>query len=552
MAIPPPSDKEFEIFQRLGSIEDLASFLGTTQDRLFYHLYSKSRPRYKSFTLSKASGGQRTIASPPKIICAFQRKLLQCLTPMVRLKDPVHGFVRFRSVVTNARPHINKKLILNIDIKDFFNSIHFGRVRGVFLKPPFSFPLNVATVLAEICCLNGFLPQGAPTSPILTNFICRRLDRNLERLARKHHCRYTRYADDITFSTNQKEFEAPIMATPPTLEMSTPTLGFELAQIFQHQDFQINEKKLHFRTMHQRQEVTGLIVNKKVNVPRKFIRNLRAMIHDCEKNYMVANSRFRDLFDRKERRASSPSLAEHIRGKLDYLRMVRGDDDLLYSKLALRAQRALRFFKYGIPIWGKASDNVQLLEAIIWVVIGRDHEGHILKTGTAFSLEGIGLVSCGHLFKNHNGDDLKVHKWEVIRASEPGKTFQISEIRHHSHIDLSILYGNQSQMASLKRAECKVKTGDPLTVIGFPEWHTIADKIFRDPGLASQIKIISGLEYIITNRNIRDGNSGGPILDKNGLVIGVVVYGSMGLIAPNSGIDIRHIDEVLSEPKKRL
>lgn len=276
------------------------------------------------------------------------------------------------------------------------------------------------------------------------------------------------------------------------------------------------------------------------------------MIHDCEKNYSLANARFQDKFDKKQRRGSSPHLKEHIRGKLDYLRMVRGDDDLLYSKLALRAHRVLKFFKYGVPIWGNATKNIQVLEASIWVVIGKDREGNILNTGTAFSLEGVGLVSCGHVFKNPNSAGLTVHNWEVLRASDPCKPFQVSEITRHSHIDLAILYTTAPHIASLKRADRQVKTGEPLTVIGFPGWHTIADKIFRDNGLTSQTKTISGLEYIMTNRTIREGNSGGPILDENGLVIGVVVYGSEGVLAPNSGIDIRHIDEVRVEPKQKL
>src|SRR5262245_55763241 len=128
MAIAPPSAAELSGFRTLRTVEDIAKFLGTTDLRLSHHLYSRSRPRYRRFNLPKASGGLRQIASPPRIISAFQRKLLTCMTAMVLPKEPAHGFTKDRSVLTNAKPHLGAAAVLNIDLENFFPSLHFGRV----------------------------------------------------------------------------------------------------------------------------------------------------------------------------------------------------------------------------------------------------------------------------------------------------------------------------------------------------------------------------------------------------------------------------------------
>lgn len=119
-----------------------------------------------------------------------------------------HAFTKDKSIITNAEIHKNKRFVLNIDLEDFFKSFHFGRVQGYFEKNKnFLFPKNIATVLAQLTCYNGSLPQGAPSSPIITNLICNILDMKLLKIAKKYKLDYSRYADDLTFSTNNKNFE---------------------------------------------------------------------------------------------------------------------------------------------------------------------------------------------------------------------------------------------------------------------------------------------------------------------------------------------------------
>ena len=548
MPIVRPSSTELETFRTISTIDDVASFLNTSRKRLFYHLYSRSRPPYRVFLLAKKSGGNRKISSPPKVIHAFQRKILQCLQAMVNPREPVHGFVPSRGVITNAKCHLQRALILNIDIKDFFDSIHFGRVRGVFLNPPFSFPTNVASILASICCVEGVVPQGSPTSPILSNLICRRLDRDLERLARNHKCRYTRYADDITFSTELGMFDHTMVESVPSAGTPSVILGSKLLQIFQKHDFQINEEKVRLKSANQRQEVTGIIVNTKVNVPRRFIRNLRAILYDCEKNGIeAADARFRNGLDKKQRYGKSPPLIEHIRGKLDYMRMVRGGADPLYVSLALRAQQLFRPFKYGVPIWGQAAIEQQILERTIWIVLAIDKNGHEVEQGTAFSLDKVGVVSSCHVFRNPTPSGYSVDHFEIFRASSPTKKYRVTKVKQHRDVDIAIVQSEMEHLASLRPSLHKVQAGDSIVVVGYPQWHSIADKLFYFECSATQARTISGVDYVTTTATIRTGNSGGPILDNEGRVLGIAVYDSSGHIAPNGGVSIKHVEDVQRE-----
>lgn len=198
-------------FFSLQQSRDVADLLDVSYRQLTYHTAGKfSQNRYKEFRIPKKSGQHRIILAPSTPLKIIQRKLSQVLYSIYNPKASVHGFVVERSILTNAQRHSGKNYVLNIDLEDFFHSIHFGRVVGMFMKPPYNCSRDVAVTLAKICChtqsVNGIiksiLPQGAPTSPIVSNMICSRLDSELRRLAERNKCFYTRYCDDITFSTD--------------------------------------------------------------------------------------------------------------------------------------------------------------------------------------------------------------------------------------------------------------------------------------------------------------------------------------------------------------
>jgi RNA-directed DNA polymerase len=525
----------------MATVSDVAAFFNTTTKRLFYLLYARGRPQYHLFFIPKASGGQRRICSPPSIVAFFQEKLLSCITSCVVFKDPVHGFTTDRSVVTNAKRHLDAKLILNIDLLDFFPTFHFGRVRGVFLKKPFSFPTPVASVLAQTCCFNGMLPQGASTSPIISNLICRRLDRDLARVAKKNACRYTRYADDITFSTEAPTFPASLVAVPPTLQNVTPTLGAELLAILAKHSVVLNPSKSRMRSKSERQEVTGIIVNEKINVPRAFVRNIRSILHDCELNGLqIAIQRFLRIDKRKTRLGASPALLGHLRGKLDYLKMVRGADDLIYARLAVRAEKIAPTKGYGIPLFGRCLDHIPLFGESVWVLLGLDNMGNDLTNGTAFTLNGVGIVSARHVFEE--GKKLGACRWVLRNAEHPIKEHQVTAYRADPHVDLAVLDCQAPTSASLCTESQGTQHGDKIRLVGFPKWHSIADKMSVQRAQTVQIKVVSAIQHIITDGTVLGGGSGGPILSEGGRVIGVALWDGTNPIAQNGGVSISHIN----------
>lgn len=280
--------------QAAKTIHDVAALLGFKASALAYVLYSKAaQPTYKKFQIPKRSGGTRQIAAPISELKLLQRRLayiLQNCLEEIRAKygrddagptpDQVtHGFVRRRSIVSNARQHRHRRFVFNVDLENFFPSINFGRVRGLFIKDVhFALQPNVATLLAQIACHEGSLPQGSPCSPVVSNLVGHILDVHLVRLAARCGCTYTRYADDLTFSTNERGFPTRI-ATPLPAAPHQWTVGDELAHLISKSGFLINQQKTRMQFRTSRQEVTGLVVNQKVNIPADYRRRVRAMVH---------------------------------------------------------------------------------------------------------------------------------------------------------------------------------------------------------------------------------------------------------------------------------
>jgi RNA-directed DNA polymerase len=259
------SSEVVDQFFALKSPRDIPNLLGIDSDKLRYHLYIlPSENRYRIFYIQKKSGGYRKISVPISNLKLIQKKLKEVLSFIYRPNEfVVHGFVPKRNIVTNAKMHCNSdykaKHLFNIDLVDFFPSINFGRVRGLFMARPYSLSPSVATILAQICCFDNELPQGAPTSPIISNMICRNLDDELNRLAHDFRCVYTRYADDLTFSTDLTRGFPIEIVEYNSLEDIKP--GKQLTHIIEENGFNINYKKVRLQNPLCRQEVTGLIIN---------------------------------------------------------------------------------------------------------------------------------------------------------------------------------------------------------------------------------------------------------------------------------------------------
>lgn len=282
--------------------EQFANILGVNYSFLNYILYGRdSNKNYTEFNIIKKSGGKRKILAPNNDLKSIQKKLsdflLDCKTSIDEIynlkhtkkivtntstyykKETYHlshGFERKRNIVTNAYRHIKKKNVLNIDLEDFFGSFNFGRVRGFFIKNKhFMLSPEVATTIAQIACYDNQLPQGSPCSPVLANLITHPLDIRLNSIAKKYGCSYSRYADDITFSTRKSLFPSQLVK----VENNIPLLSNKLIKEVTKAGFKINSLKTRVQFKNSRQDATGLVINNKVNVKSEYWRQVRAMAH---------------------------------------------------------------------------------------------------------------------------------------------------------------------------------------------------------------------------------------------------------------------------------
>ncbi len=318
---------------------------------------------YREFKIPKKSGGVRTIRTPISSseryeiyegegyfpLLDIQKKLSkEILQPVYQPKPCVHGFTAKKSIVTNAKAHTKKKYVLNLDIQDFFASINFERVRAMFMAQPYNANDKVANLLAQICCYQDQLPQGAPTSPIVSNMVCAKMDRQLLELAKKYKATYTRYADDITFSNNLEEFPEGLGRVVNNGSARRFFVGEELREILNSNNFEVNENKVRLQTQNYRQEVTGLTVNHLPNVNRKFVRQIQALLHAWQKfGIEKASGEYSSRYDKKYKylkiRSSEQTKRFHhvVRGKIEFLGMVRGKNDPIYIKYLVHYKKLL-------------------------------------------------------------------------------------------------------------------------------------------------------------------------------------------------------------------
>ena len=265
---------------------DLARLLGIDPVFMTRVIYIRNTDNlYSQFTIKKKNGSDRHISAPDPELKEIQSRLsdlLQDCLNNIRENSKEdnnfsHGFERNRSIITNAEKHKSKKWVLNIDLSNFFDEFNFGRVRGYSLKNKnFSLNTELSTLIAKIACHQDKLPQGSPCSPVITNLILVSLDRRLSNLCNRVGCTYTRYADDITISTNKKEFPRNIIKSH---NENSIDLNKKFLKEIISSGFQINLNKLRLFDRKCRQEVTGLTVNRFVNVDNKYAKKIRAMAH---------------------------------------------------------------------------------------------------------------------------------------------------------------------------------------------------------------------------------------------------------------------------------
>ena len=415
---------------------------------------------YQKFEISKGGQKKRVISAPDRRLKMLQTKIASSLASIYRQRNPIHGFVDGRSVKTNATAHLRSKFVLNLDIEGFFMAITEGRVSG--LMGALGVDGRVAEILARICCNEGVLPQGAPSSPVISNMICFRMDKELQTIAKESRCIYTRYADDITFSSYQPLtllFEGP----PPLAGNFPPDLLKDrLRGAFRSNGFAINPQKIHYADKHSRRTVTGLKINEFVNVDRKYVRNTRAALFVTEtRGAAVAQKILKDKYGREA------TLASHLRGRISWVGHIKGPSDPIFRGLASRYNKLFPSEKLEI-----LPTNLEIRERAVWVVEHwADDAAEGSAQGTAFFLKSVGFVTAWHCVE-------AATEIAVYHPSKTSNKFKVTVAKNDAHRDLAVLAHEipVTEYYEFDISKRTFKVGDNTTAIGFPSFGP-GDKI---------------------------------------------------------------------------
>lgn len=362
------------------TLQDVAFLLDKTiPSNLSYHLYilgtnrdKSTKKKYTEFEIPKKQGGTRKILTPNKELKKIQSSLSDFLYDCIEeinltrgIKGNLsYGYQRGISTMNHAKVHSKKRFVFNIDLKDFFDSINFGRVRGFFIaNNNFNLHPKVATILAQIACHNNSLPQGSPCSPVISNLIGHIVDIKLAQLATSCGCSYSRYCDDITFSTNKKIFPHKIAFFSGSNEY-LPSKN--LISIIERSGFEINLKKVRMSLFYSQQNVTGLTVNKRVNTPRTYRDTVRALVHhlcfkgDFEFKKPFIKDKIARKQDEKDERAIRERKLNSLQGMLNYIARIESDyrDNNLCSKSKLPSEIC---FKNNLPNHHKLTKDETVL-----------------------------------------------------------------------------------------------------------------------------------------------------------------------------------------------
>ena len=542
--------KRSRLFLQMKTKKDLLDVLNISEKKLNYLLYT-SNDLYTSFLIKKKNGSMRQIVSPVPELKKVQRDLHAFLQQNYLFDEStVQGFIKGHSIKTNASLHQSANFILNIDLQNFFPTIHFGRVRGMFMHEPFSFPNEIATILAKLVCYQKSLPQGAPTSPVIANIICYKLDRELNHFCKRYNCTYTRYADDLTISSSSVYFPSEMAV----VDENKITLGKRIEQMITSEGFRINPHKIHFSSLNTRQEVTGLIVNKKVNVKKIYLKNLRAALHKISKyGFYLEGAKY---FSEKHSKYLSKQVIikkyqQMIQGRIEFLKMIRGIHDLVYIKYAslynYLVQKEVFDVDYGkeIPIF---------MENRTFPIFSYDRTCQ----GTAFLTHEFGLITSTHVLFNKDtflkkANYLAATKSETVDFSsldaKPFFLLDHLENLYPLHITmnqkdiLSDLYFDQKIHA---KKEFRVnpnyipKIGEMVYLAGYGDF-----KNYKETSLNFITAKITGTDsfdkrkiYCISEK-IYHGMSGGPVINQNREVIGIIYVG-LNLESAEYGVMSKH------------
>lgn len=556
-------------YKSLNSFQDIAGLLEIPQELLWKTLMKNKENNYRTFTLKKKSGGDRIINAPTNNLSIIQKKLNYILSISYKKSHTnSHGFVLKKSIVTNASQHVAKKFVLNFDLDNFFGTITYARVRAMFMTY-YKFNNSVASTLANICCNNdGVLPQGAATSPIISNIISRRIDEDLSRLAKKMNCTYSRYADDITISCDSNYFPSEIAY----FEESITKIGSQVKSIISKNGFSINMKKNRLRSQYQNQSVTGITVNQKTNVDRQYIRKIRSILNCIEKNIddiSMAEKTFREKYSFRQSQIKKPKMFDVLRGMISYVGLVKGKDDQLFLKLAKRFNKVIKnqnlaFIRVPISKVELREENTFVIDSLysIYSMDGEKSEA-CNGQGTGVLIRNMGLVTNAHvLYENievlEYGAEFEREYYIRIHKSKYGSQEYFAKIDYFdSFRDIAILTIKDFDTSKYGfEYNEEIEFNQIIELIGYPSYKDGQDLrvssgvVMGERTHADRVRKQKRFEI---SAQIFGGNSGGPIVNSDNEVIAIAAKGSTekGSV-PNEVIPISDVINVFDNKTRKF
>ncbi len=419
---------------------------------------------------------------------------------------------------------------MNIDLEDFFPTIHLGRVRGVFTSPPFNMPPAIATVIGQIACdTDGKLPQGAPTSPIVSNLVCGPLDTSLQRLAQSNGSFYPRYADDMSFSTNRSKFPDDLGHRLPG---GTFSVGPHLRSLIVSHGFRINFHKVWLRTSAEHQEVTGLTVNEFPNITRRVIRQTRAILHNWDTTSLGQAAQVFSQKCTSGQPTGEDAFKRFVHGRLSFIGMVRGPDDPVYRRLATKlafiekrtppdsggaGPAPLRGGQATTSGWQRVYDRLREHLYLLQLDHAQSDEFAADQLGTAFGYERDLLITAGH---NLDGFDVRAMDHSL---PENGITpIKVKFLNEPHGVDCGLITlppnSRRGWPGQIPTQERIPQVGEEVATIGYPP---------RCPAAALVRSLRGDVQFIQVNFRQDPGLSGSPLVDKRGYVLGIVVENAL-------------------------
>jgi RNA-directed DNA polymerase len=509
--------------QRCVRIADLATLItvpGGLLDRL---AFKENLSSYYGLQYHKKRNGDiRVISAPNWRIKYIQKRIKPFLEELYRPSSRAHGYISGRGIKSNAESHAGKRFILNVDLENFFGTITRKRIRGRLMAAPYNLSNEVASAISRLCTVDGVLPLGAPTSPVLSNIMCSKLDFDLTNLGRELGCFYTRYSDDITFSTNKSRFPSDLVILPQFQRSGRASAGSALTEIFDANGFVLNPAKTFVASPSDSKRVTGIVCNKELNPLRKLRRDIRGAIHAWQK---FGREGAETVFNEKYNWRSARSLEDSLRGKIEFLKFVKGAGHPSVVATVTRFNglpgRELKDIKCEINLpW---QDALPLSVVVIESITGQLD----IYQGTAFKVSESRFLTNAHnvMINGEIIPDISIRRGDVPIMTYPVKVVKID----HSK-DIALLEFDDVKADSvisgppLEIVDREVSFSETVVVVGFPNYQS-SDSVHVMPALVTGKTSPHGVEMFRVNVPIIKGSSGGPVFGTDGKVAGMTARG---------------------------